>query len=221
MRLFVSCTVITALALCAGPALAAAPAPEVRVGGTCADAPLVARPWAVTFGSTSLEPAPVRTISLAAASQGAVTATKREVPFEYSDAYQVRARIHKYAAFLTLPIFGSMYYVGQKLYDGNDSDNMKSLHVTLASATAGLFGVNTITGGWNLWEGRKDPNHRAKRMIHGLLMLAADGGFVATGLMAPEDENRRGSNNASNHRTVALASMGVATASYLMMLVWR
>ena len=76
---------------------------------------------------------------------------------------------------------------------------------------------NTLV--WNLYEGRKNPAHRGKRMAHGIMMIAADAGFVATGLLAPDSDNfnsfedRRGT-----HRAVALTLMGVATASYLMML---
>ena len=41
----------------------------------------------------------------------------------------------------------------------------------------GLFGVNTVTGAWNLFgEGRKDPHGRTLRLVHGLLMMAATSG---------------------------------------------
>lgn len=59
-------------------------------------------------------------------------------------------------------------------------------------------------------------------------MLAADAGFVATGMLAPESEHESfngvlraegGGNSRSTHRTVAITSMGVATVSYLMMLI--
>jgi hypothetical protein len=145
----------------------------------------------------------------------------RAKAIEYSDAYRVRLKIHKYASFATLPLFVAQYAVGQKLYNGNGSDSTRSLHSALAASTAVLFGVNTVTGVWNLGEGRKDPKGRTKRMIHGLLMAAADAGFVATGMLAPEhDEGEgEGGGNRSTHRTVALASMGVATVAYLMMLI--
>jgi hypothetical protein len=61
-------------------------------------------------------------------------------------------------------------------------------------------------------------------MVHGILMLGADAGFVATGALAPhEEEGRRtqSSSGRSTHRTVALTSMGVATISYLYMLIAR
>jgi hypothetical protein len=145
----------------------------------------------------------------------------RPKAFEYSDGYYTRLKIHKYASFAMLPLFVAQYAVGQKLYNGNASDGTRSLHGALAGATAVLFGVNTVTGVWNLREGRKDPNHRAKRMVHGMLMLVADAGFVATGMLAPDREHERGGGggNASTHRTMALTSMGIATVAYLMMLI--
>lgn len=87
----------------------------------------------------------------------------------------------------------------------------------------GLFGVNTVTGAWNLFgEGRKDPNHRTLRLVHGLLMMAADAGFVATTLSGPNSrrfsEAMTYESDKAYHRDVALASIGVATVSYLVML---
>jgi hypothetical protein len=168
--------------------------------------------------------------SLAASTLGAETANAQVVParrplaFEYSDGYRTRLKIHKYASFATLPLFVAQFAVGQKLYDGNGSDSTRSLHGALAASTAVLFGVNTVTGAWNLSEGRKDPNHRTKRMVHGILMAVADAGFVATGLMTPESEHGEfgsegGGTSRSTHRAVALTSMGIATVGYLMMLI--
>ena len=150
--------------------------------------------------------------------------TPRPKAFEYSDGYRTRLKIHKYASYATLPLFVAQYSVGQKLYDGTGSDSTRSVHGALAATTAALFAVNTVTGVWNLSEGRKDPNHRTKRTIHGVLMLVADAGFVATGLMAPENEHEGeggggSGTSASTHRSVAIASMGVATVAYLMMLI--
>jgi hypothetical protein len=142
----------------------------------------------------------------------------RAVAFEYSDGYYKRLKVHKYASFATLPLFVSQYAVGQKLYDGNASDSTRSWHGALAASTAVLFGVNTVTGVWNLVEARKDPHKSTKRTIHGVLMLAADAGFVATGMLAPDDEGEGGGDR-STHRTVAITSMAVATVAYLMMLI--
>jgi hypothetical protein len=168
--------------------------------------------------------------SLAASAVGAATASAQVVParrplaFEYSDGYRTRLKIHEYASFATLPLFAAQFAVGQKLYDGNGSESTRSLHSVLAASTAVLFGVNTVTGVWNLSEGRKDPNHRTKRMVHGILMAVADASFVATGLMTPESEHGEfgsegGGTSRSTHRAVALTSMGIATVGYLMMLI--
>jgi hypothetical protein len=143
----------------------------------------------------------------------------------YSNAYYTRLKIHKYASFAMLPLFISQSIVGEKLYNGTASSSTRSVHSALAAGVAVLFGVNTITGAWNLWEARKDPSGRTKRMLHGILMLTADAGFVATGALA-HGSNRRGtvtapaSNNAT-HRDVAFGSMGVATIGYLIMLFGR
>lgn len=167
--------------------------------------------------------------SAAAIRQAApATPSQRPMAFEYSEGYRIRRKIHKYASFATLPLFVAEAAVGQKLYDDrNASDATRSAHAALAAGVGVLFTVNTVTGVWNLSEGRKDPNHRTKRMVHGILMFVADAGFVATGFLAPESEHERGdlfagndnSSQRSTHRTVALASMGVATVSYLIMLI--
>ena len=107
----------------------------------------------------------------------------------YSDGYNLRLKIHKYASWATVPLFVSQAIVGQKLYDGDASSTLKSTHSALAATTGVLFGVNTITGAWNLWEGRKDPNGRTRRIIHSVLMLAADAAFLATAGNAPESEH--------------------------------
>lgn len=139
---------------------------------------------------------------------------------EYSDAYFTRLTIHRWASYLTLPLFAGQYIVGQKLMNGDG--NLRGVHGVLAAGVAGLFAVNTVTGGLNLIESRKDPEGRTRRTIHSVLMLLADAGFVATGLTAKESENEGGyysgpvTNN--NHRNIAIASMGTALLSYAIML---
>ena len=153
------------------------------------------------------------------------TPASRPRAVTYSDAYLLRRKIHKYASFATLPLFAAEFAVGQKLYSGDGSESLRSVHSGLAAGTGVLFGVNSVTGVWNLWEGRKNPEGRAKRLVHGILMLGADAGFVATAALAPgEEEGRRGGGSisrASTHRTVALTSMGVAAFSYVYMLIAR
>jgi hypothetical protein len=182
------------------------------------------RIWQVDFASApaaALEARPSLAIPVSFADTDA-QGTPRAKAFEYSHGYEVRRKIHVYASVATLPLFVTQVVLGQKLYDQTASDSVRTAHVAVASSIAALFGVNTVTGVWNLKEGWKNPTHRGRRLAHGLMMLGADAGFVATGLLAPDRDNpeefldKRGT-----HRAVALTSMGIATASYLMMLIWK
>ena len=74
-----------------------------------------------------------------------------------------------------------------------------------------------VTGSWNLWEGRKDPNGRKRRLAHSLLFFAASGGFAYAGSIA--DEAEENGDKRRQHRNVAIASMSASTASWLLMLV--
>ena len=186
--------------------------------GSCLDPSLAEEPSA----TPAAEPSLVASATALSALDPQAAPAPRPMAFEYSDGYRTRLKIHKYASFATLPLFVAQFAVGQKLYNGNYSDSTRSVHGALAATTAALFAVNTVTGVWNAAEGRKDPNHRTKRLVHGILMAVADAGFVATGVMAPESEggeSEGGGTSRSTHRTVALTSMGIATVGYLMMLI--
>jgi hypothetical protein len=188
------------------------------------DSSAPAAPWSLqaraepdgelVLASLPLQPGTDTRPPAAQAPAGAV----RPKAFQYSDAYGVRRKIHMVASFATIPLFVTQYALGDKLFDGTDSTT-KSAHSAMAVGIEALFAVNTVTGVWNLWESRKDPNGRKKRFIHSFLMLGADAGFVVTGLTAPDTEEGRGSK--STHRTVAITSMAVSAASYLMMLIGR
>jgi hypothetical protein len=139
---------------------------------------------------------------------------------EHSDAYQTRAKIHKYASFAMLPLFAGEVALGQSL-DGS-RDSKKSAHAVVGAGIVGLFAVNTVTGAWNLFgEGRQEKEGRTLRFVHGLLMMAADVGFLATTASAPST-GRNGAltfeANKTTHRNIAIASVSVGTAGYLMML---
>ena len=142
---------------------------------------------------------------------------------EHSDAYQTRARIHKYASFATLPLFAAELALGQSLYNasGND-DARRSAHAAVGAGIITLFGVNTVTGAWNLFgEGRRESQGRARRLAHGLLLMAADAGFLATWAAAPSSDGRGTSTfdrDKSTHRNLAIASVGTGTVGYLLML---
>ena len=155
------------------------------------------------------------------------TRPRRPKAVEYSDGYYTRLRIHQLASYLTVPLFAAQYLSGRALWKNPDSHGLaRDAHGPLAAAVAGLFAVNTVTGAWNLWDARKDPNGRTRRWVHGLLMIAADAGFVAVGATAPDDDFRENggsgrSSGASTHRDLAIGSMSVALSSYLMMLIWK
>jgi hypothetical protein len=164
------------------------------------------------------------------AAQPTQPATKRPMAFQYSDGYRTRAKIHRYASFAFLPIFITEGFVGQSLYN-NPTESKKSAHLALATGMGTLFALNAVTGIWNMMEARKDPNGRTKRMAHGVLMLIASGGFLATAATAPHSElGDRGQfegggggdggsgGSRSLHRGLAFTSIGLATASYLIML---
>jgi hypothetical protein len=136
------------------------------------------------------------------------------VAFEYSDGYKIRAQIHKIGSFATLPLFATEAFLGQSLYS-DPSSGKKDAHLIVAGGIGALFVVDTVTGTWNLIEARKDPNHRGRRLAHGLLMLGSDAGFLATAAMKPDDDDESGR---SAHRAMAFTSIGMATAGYLIML---
>lgn len=141
-------------------------------------------------------------------------------PFVYSDGYHTRLKVHKIASFTYLPLVATQGVLGKMLYD-SPTDTRKTLHSANAWAIGGLFAVNTVTGTWNLIEGRKDPNGRKRRIIHSVLMLASDAGFLATALKAPSDHGPKSVtylDDRTTHRNLAIASISTATVGYLVML---
>lgn len=147
--------------------------------------------------------------------------TPRPQAIEYSDAYEMRAKIHKYASIATLPLIGTEVLLGQHLYNDpySRTSSYRGAHIAVGTAITGLFALNTVTGVWNLVEGWKDPHHRTLRLAHGLMMLGSDAGFLAAYGTGPGGRNLVNFDaNKSTHRTVVFTTMGVATASYLIML---
>lgn len=212
-------TFILAAALSVGSA--PAPAPDtLDVIAPEAVAPPARLTAAARLRPTS-NPVPLLSPMALAPAPGGPTADDPQV-VEYSDGYFTRLTIHKWASYLTVPLFVGQYVVGQKLINGEGSDNLRSAHGALAAGIGGLFVVNTITGGLNALEARKDPIERNRRTIHSVLMLLADAGFVATGLLAEENEDEGGFSagpaDNNTHRNVAIASMATALVSYVIML---
>jgi hypothetical protein len=142
---------------------------------------------------------------------------------EHSDAYLTRKKIHKIASFATLPLFATEVALGQSLYNTPTTGSRRSVHGLVGAGIVGLFAVNTVTGAWNmLGEDRQDPEGGTLRLVHGLLMMAADVGFVATTMSGPNSRSPRQAltfaTSKVTHRNLAYASIGVATTGYLIML---
>jgi hypothetical protein len=146
---------------------------------------------------------------------------------EYSDWYGRRLTVHRWASYTMLPLFAAQYVLGDRILDqkvdayagvgsGVDPDT-KRLHRIAAGGVGGLFALNTVTGLWNLYDARRDPNGRRQRTVHALSMLAADAGFVVTGFVAAKDASDRGPPEARRHRNYALGSMAIATAGAALM----
>jgi hypothetical protein len=179
--------------------------------------PVVPAPLAfATLASPGIEGDPALPARALAAAADTVPARPRAV--EYSDAYGTRLTIHRIASYAMLPLFAASYASGSQLVEkGRAAPSWaRSIHAPAATGTALLFGVNTLTGGINLWEARRDPDGRTRRTLHGVLMLAADAGFAATGMLA--EDAGESSSRRDLHRTVAISSMGVSLLSYAIML---
>ncbi len=173
---------------------------------------------------TLASPTPIAdTLSTEAARIAADSQDTRPVAIEYSDAHETRAKIHKYASWATLPLMATEFALGEKLYsDPNSVDSAsRGVHGAVGAGLIGLFGVQSVTGVWNLVDSHQAPG-KTKRLIHGLLMLAAEGGFVASAATAPghrRDDVISLDANKATHRDIAFVSLGVGTAGYLMMLL--
>jgi hypothetical protein len=200
--------------------------PVAPVGHDSLSAAARLQPEAVSAAAVYPESAPSAALAVpalpvrSAASPGGPDAGPPQI-IAYSDAYYTRLKIHKWASYLTLPLFAGEWYVGNRLMKPNAPRWTRGVHRGLAMGVGALFIVNTITGGMNLWEGRHDPYGRTSRLLHGALMLLSDAGFVATGITAYKLHGRYaflGHDKRKLHKNVAIASMLTATIGYAIML---
>jgi len=150
------------------------------------------------------------------------TPRRRRKSVEVSEWYERRLRIHRYGAYATIPLFVFQAAAGNELYQkGSGAAGWaKSGHEAGAAGLATVFGINTVTGLWNLWDSRAVPQGRTRRTIHTLLMLASDAGFAYAGIKLSEDAEES-LDARRKHRNTAYASMGVAVTGAGMMLLWR
>ncbi|HUX66379.1 MAG TPA: hypothetical protein VMV31_02700 [Terriglobales bacterium] len=201
-------------------------------------APLAAdlRPWGAQVGA-SMPPRAVtagRLISGARAegAQGPAPSNadfpagglpqRHPMAIQYPPGYYTRLKIHKIASFATLPLFAAEVALGTSLYNNpQQRGGRKAAHGLIGAGIVGLFGVNTVTGLWNLYDARNDPSSHGLVLAHSLLMLVADAGFVATSMSGPKTRGPEAVNfhsQALRHRNLAYFSIGIATVGYALML---
>ena len=139
---------------------------------------------------------------------------------EVSDWYNRRLTIHRWLSYGTLPLFAFQYAAGSQLWEKGAAAPSwaRNGHRVGATALAGVFTVNTVTGLWNLWDSRSVEQGRALRYVHALSMLAADAGFTWAGAKLSE-EAETNSHKRALHRQVALTSIGITVVSGVMMKV--
>jgi hypothetical protein len=147
---------------------------------------------------------------------------RRRKSIEVSEWYERRLRIHRYGAYAMVPLFAFQAVAGNELYNkGSGAAGWaKNGHRAGATALATVFGVNTVTGLWNLWDSRAVEQGRTRRTIHTLLMLASDAGFAYAGIKLSEDAEQS-ADARRKHRNLAYTSMGVAITGAGMMVLWR
>lgn len=150
------------------------------------------------------------------------TPRRRRKSVEIGEWYERRLRIHRYGAYATIPLFIFQAAAGNELYNKGDGAAgwAKTGHRVGATGLATVFGVNTVTGLWNLWDSRSVEQGRTRRTIHTLLMLASDAGFAYAGIKLSEDAEQS-ADARRKHRNTAYASMGVAITGAGMMVLWR
>ncbi|MEO7362034.1 MAG: hypothetical protein ABI120_17010 [Gemmatimonadaceae bacterium] len=147
------------------------------------------------------------------------TITRRRA-LQYSDWYGTRASIHRRLSYAMLPLFAASYISGDKLFkEGSTASSLtKNVHRGSATAVSALFAVNTLTGGINLWQSRNDPAMRKRKLLHTVLFTAATAGFTYAGVVLA-DQAETSLSKRQAHRNVNLVSMGLSSASVLIMMV--
>lgn len=152
---------------------------------------------------------------------------RRPRAIEYSDSYNTRLTIHRYGSYAMIPLFVAEYSLGQNLMnDASPASWIKPAHGVVAAGVGVLFGVNTITGVWNLWDSRQDPAGRTRRIVHSVMMLVSDAGFLATGMTAPGHQGFVTSfseyqHRERVHRDLAIGSITLSTLGGGMMWFWK
>jgi hypothetical protein len=170
-----------------------------------------AAPSAAAIAADTLSVGPV----MVARFTDPVPVIPQDTAFEYSKAYYKRLDVHRAAGYTMLPLFALQMISGNQVYRmGSNAYGWSEVgHRVGATGIAALFTLNTVTGLQNLYEARPDPEGKGKRTLHAIMMLAADAGFIATGILSDKAEGSL--DDRRMHRTVAYSSIGIATIGYL------
>lgn len=149
------------------------------------------------------------------------TVRRRPRAVEVGEWYERRLRVHRYGSYAMYPLFALQTIAGNQLYDDprNGPTWAKTGHRVGATGLALVFGVNTVTGLWNLWDSRHVEQGRARRTVHALFMLASDAGFTYAGARLAE-QAEQSADIRREHRNLAYASMGTALTGAAIMAFW-
>jgi hypothetical protein len=154
------------------------------------------------------------------------TTRRRARAVEVSEWYGRRMVIHRTLSYAMLPVFASQYIAGSKLYEeqqvgGTPAPSWaRPVHKAGAATVAGIFGVNTVTGVWNLWDSRHTKEHRWLRYTHAAVMLGSDAAFAYTGIKLSHDA-KQSFVKRDQHRRVALYAIGASTVSGVVMKIFN
>lgn len=177
-----------------------------------------------TLSTVMLAATPVDSVDLTPRLRYQVSDTtvkkKKRVLVEYSEWYGRRLAVHRTLSWAMIPLFAISYWTGERLARDGRIDSpayIRTLHPYAATGASVVFGVNTLTGLWNLWDARHDPEGRTKRIIHSVLFMIADGGFAYAGSIGKQARDDSAIRN--KHRTIALSSMGVSYIGMMIMLL--
>ena len=154
------------------------------------------------------------------------TRRQRRRAVEVSEWYGRRLTIHRTLSYAMIPVFTAQYIAGSRLYDAQFAGASpapswaRPVHKVGAGTIAGIFGVNTVTGVWNLWDSRHTPERRWLRLSHAAVMLGADAAFAYTGIkLSQEAENS--AEKRKQHREMALYAIGASTVSGVVMKIFN
>lgn len=160
----------------------------------------------------TVRPGPIVVVSTPVAQD--TVRRRRPRAIEVSDWYSRRLTIHRTLSYLTIPVFTAQYVAGARVFkEGSAAPEWARVtHRSGATALAGIFTANTVTGLWNLWDSRAVENNRALRTTHALMMLTADAAFTYAGAkLSNEAENSLAKRKL--HRTIALSATGLTVVS--------